>query len=99
MLNEYMDDSMLLATLERQSTPTETKEASICAFVLARKAQKQREDHLARHFAEKCLELLSKRPLETLEECTHPYIAVDGVLIPGLFHEGTVRRDLADVLR
>lgn len=99
MLNEYMDDSMLLAMLERHSTPAEAKEAAICAFALARKAQEQQDDSMARHFSEKCLELLSKYPTGTLEQCTHPYVTVSGVLIPGLFHEETVRREFAVVLR
>lgn len=101
MLNKYMDDSMLLATLDRYATPAEAKEAAICAFVLARKCQELQAESPARHFAEKCIELLREYPTatDTLEQCAHPYVTVGGVLIPGLFHEGTVRRELAAVLR
>lgn len=96
MLNAHMNEGELGGALVDCATAGEIKEAAICAFVLARKAQKRHEYRAAENFAEKCLELLrgSAGTLGTLEQCAHPYIAVDGVLIPGLFHEGTVLRDL-----
>ena len=71
------------------------KTAAIFAFVLAKRMQKDGLLSSAESWARKCLELLTKFPTDTEEQCASPYLSVSGVPIPGLFHEGTVRRDLA----
>lgn len=71
------------------------RDAAIVAFVLAKRAQNAGNRKEALRFGRKCLEFLEKYPTDTLEQCASPYINFADVFIPGLFHEGTVRRDLA----
>lgn len=69
--------------------------AAVVAFVLAKRAQNAGNMSEAVRFGKKCLEIFERYPTDTLEQCASPYISFSDVFIPGLFHEGTVRRELA----
>src|SRR3989344_5287807 len=89
-----MNVAELVSEISLRHGANQFKEAAICAFVLARLAQKNKDERSAKHYGRMCLELLVKCTSDTPEQCAHTYIAVAGVYIPGLFHEGTVRREL-----
>ncbi len=85
-------------TIEEREQEGKFQDAAIVAFVLGKRAQKAENGKEARRFGRKCLELLGKYPTDTLEQCASPYLAFADVFIPGLFHEGTVRRDFAPLV-
>lgn len=85
------------AALEKELqelTKNNPKEAAVRAFALAKRALAEKDDIAAGHFGKRCIELLERCPTRTLEDCVTPHVLYAGVLIPGLFHEGTVRREL-----
>lgn len=92
------EESVVKAFYSNKNATNNFKEAAIYAFVLAKLALGKGDKTSAEEFAGHCLELLKKCPTSTLKECTHPHISVAGVFIPGLFHEGTVRRELAAII-
>ncbi len=88
-------DSVRFQMLQACEDSGKYKDAAIMAFALAKRAQKSGDDAEALRLGRKCLELLGKYPTDTAEQCASPYITLYEVPIPGLFHEGTVRRNLA----
>ena len=90
-----LSDAWLVGALETRKTASDFKAAAIYAFVLALRAFKDKDHWTGVQFGNLCLELLKKYPTDTLEQCASPSVSVAGELIPGLFHEGTVRRALA----
>ena len=98
VLKALMTERELLKFLEEHGGCSGvSKTAAICAFVLAKRAQKADNSYLATDYGRKCLELLAKCPQEIVD-CAHPYITISGVLIPERFHEGTVRQALAPLI-
>lgn len=92
------EEDVVKAFFSNKSWTNNFKEAAIYAFVLAKLALGKGDKTRAEEFAGHCLELIKRCPTSTMEECAHSHINIAGVFIPELFHEGTVRRDLASVI-
>ncbi|MBI3019743.1 MAG: hypothetical protein HYY60_00235 [Parcubacteria group bacterium] len=90
-----VSERWLEGAIETHQKAGDFKKAAVYAYALARLAEKDKDESRARYFTARCLELVNQYPTDTLEQCASAEVSVAGVLIPGLFHEGTVRRDLA----
>ena len=90
----FMTDDELADMIHKCEIDRDFKKAAIYAFVLARRAQHV-DDKAAGIWGRTCFELLDKCPSDTLEDCAQTNVKIEGIFIPGLFHEGTVRRELA----
>lgn len=90
-----MSEGAVAHAFEANALSENFKEAAIYAFVLAKLALGRGEKEDAESYAYMCLELLKKYRTDTMEECAHSHITIAGVLIPELFHKGTVLRELA----
>lgn len=90
-----MNEEVVARVFEMSADSHNFKKAAIYAFVLAKLSFGKGRKEDAEMYARTCLELLRIYHPDTLEECAHSHINIAGVFIPELFHEGTVRRELA----
>lgn len=90
-----MNEEAVARVFEVRADSHDFKEAAIYVFVLAKLSLGKGQKEDAEIYARTCLELLKKCRTDTMEECAHAHINIAGVFIPELFHEGTVRRELA----
>jgi hypothetical protein len=67
-------------------------------YAMAKESGDRGERRLARDYARKCLALYEKLNIQTIEEAVPTRSKANITWLPGLMHEGTVRRDLAKYL-
>ena len=71
------------------------RQAAEYAFAIAMNCARQTDRISFEVWARMCLELLKQCDTETLEAAACLHAEIGGVLIPELFHEGTVRQRFA----
>ncbi len=70
------------------------REAAEYAYALALFHRSEGHQNAAEHFGHCAIALLNECPMDTLEQCAGLHVSIENILIPGIFHQDVVRRDL-----